>query len=127
MLQADPLWRRKQTASQLFQVFLMRLIVFLKARRITLPALVMQAEADKAVVVETNRKFYEVLASRDTTWKGYPNYSHDSEFERDRSQLDHDIMNWKLSIQLRPVMYALNLYVICCPIALPVEKRLKAR
>ncbi len=59
-----------------------------------LPALVMRAEADKAVVASTNRRFYETLASHDKSWKSYPNYAHDSEFERDRSQLDHDIVTW---------------------------------
>jgi len=94
MLLADPYWQRKQTASMLFQVFLMRLVVFLKARLLTLPALFMQAEEDKSVVAATNRKFYESTVSKDKTWKTYPGYSHDSEFERDRSQLDDDIVNW---------------------------------
>ena len=94
MLQADTFWRRKQTAACLFQLLLMRLATFLQARRITLPALVMRAEADKAVVASTNRRFYETLASRDKSWKSYPNYAHDSEFECDRSQLDGDIVAW---------------------------------
>jgi acylglycerol lipase len=96
MLLADPYWRRKQTASMLFQVFLMRLVVFLKARLLTLPALFMQAEADKSVVAATNRKFYEATLSKDKTWKTYPGYAHDSEFEKDRSQLDNDIVTWIL-------------------------------
>lgn len=94
MLLADPLWRRKQTASMLFQVLLMRLLAFFKAKKITLPALVMQAGADKAVVAATNRKLFEALASQDKEWKTYPNYGHDSEFEQNRSQMDHDIIAW---------------------------------
>src|SRR5437588_3953826 len=94
MLQADSFWRRKQTASCLFQLLLMRLATFLKAKRISIPALVMRAEADKAVVASTNQRFYETLASSDKAWKSYPKYTHDSEFEHDRSQLDHDIVTW---------------------------------
>ena len=94
MLQEDPFWGRKQTAAFLFQMVLMRLAAFLKARRISMPALVMQAEADKSVVIGTNRKFYEALASKDKTWKTYPGYAHDSEFENDRSQLDDDVVTW---------------------------------
>ena len=59
-----------------------------------MPALVMQAEADKSVVIGTNRKFYEALVSSDKTWKTYPGYAHDSEFENDRSQLDDDVVTW---------------------------------
>ena len=94
MLQEDPFWGRKQTAAFLFQMVLMRLAAFLKARRISMPALVMQAEADKSVVIGTNRKFYEALVSSDKTWKSYPGYAHDSEFENDRSQLDDDVVTW---------------------------------
>lgn len=94
MLLVDSLWHRKQTARMLFQVVLMRLAAFSKAREITLPALVMQAEADKAVNIATNQKLYEALASQQKTWKTYPGYMHDSEFEHDRSQMDHDIATW---------------------------------
>ncbi|TMF44499.1 MAG: lysophospholipase [Chloroflexi bacterium] len=94
MLQNDPLWRQRQTASMLFQLFLMRLVALFKARKIATPALVMQAAADKAVVVATNRKLYEAMASQDKTWKTYPGYAHDSEFEHDRTQLDFDIVTW---------------------------------
>jgi alpha-beta hydrolase superfamily lysophospholipase len=94
MLNADPYWRRKQTASFLFQIFLMRLAVLKKAKLITKPALVMQAEADKAVVHEASHKFYTTLASTDKMWKTYPDYAHDSEFEADRSLLDNDVATW---------------------------------
>ena len=94
MLQADPFWRRKETASFLFQIFLMRLAILKRASTITIPALVMQAEADKSVVPEATHKLYETLTASDKTWKSYPGYSHDSEFEHDRSLLDDDIVTW---------------------------------
>ena len=93
MLQTDPFWRRVQTASFLLQILLMRSAVLKQARRITTPALVMQAEADKAVVAEASHKFYEALAGR---WKTYFGYAHDSEFEDDRSKMDNDIVTWLL-------------------------------
>ena len=64
------------------------------AKGITLPVLVMQAEEDKAVLATATRKFYDALASGNKTWKSYPGYEHDSEFEEDRSLLDDDIANW---------------------------------
>ncbi len=94
MLQADIFWHKQVTSSLLFQTLLMRLAMSSKAKAITLPTLVMQAEADKAIVIRANQKFYQALASQDKTWKTYPGYSHDSEFEHDRSQLDADILTW---------------------------------
>ena len=94
MLQADTFWRRKQTASFLIQILQMRLAVMRLAKSITLPVLVMQAEEDKSVLASATRKFYDVLASSDKTWKSYPGYCHDCEFEDDRSLLDDDIVNW---------------------------------
>jgi alpha-beta hydrolase superfamily lysophospholipase len=94
MLEADSFWRRSETATFLVQILLMRLGVLGKAKHVTIPALVMQAEADKSVVVSATRKFYESLASSDKTWKTYPNYAHDSEFEQDRLLLDADVVTW---------------------------------
>lgn len=94
MLQADPLWGKRQTASMLFQVLLMRLAALRKARSISIPALVLQAEEDTAVSKQTNRTLYERLASDDKTWKQYPGYHHDSQFEQDRSQMDADLIVW---------------------------------
>lgn len=94
MLLADPYWRRKQTASFLFQILLMRLAVVKKAKHIAIPALVMQAEADKTVVPAATHTFYETLVNGDKTWRTYPGYNHDSEFEHDRSQLDNDLVTW---------------------------------
>ncbi len=94
MLNADPYWRRKQTASFLFQILLMRMAVLKLAKRITLPVLVMQAGQDKAVLASGTHKLYEALASSDKTWKGYAEFSHDSEFEEEHSRMDSDIAEW---------------------------------
>jgi alpha-beta hydrolase superfamily lysophospholipase len=94
MLDADPFWLLKETASFLFQIFIMRSAVLDKAKQITIPALVIQAERDKSVVPEASHKLYETLASKDKTWKTLPNYEHDSEFEQDRSLLDNAIASW---------------------------------
>jgi alpha-beta hydrolase superfamily lysophospholipase len=94
MLQADTFWRRTQTSSFLVQILQMRLAVMKLAKSITLPALVLQAEEDKSVLITGTRKFYDALASSDKTWKGYPGYAHDSELEADRSLMDNDIMDW---------------------------------
>ncbi|HLX58984.1 MAG TPA: lysophospholipase [Ktedonobacteraceae bacterium] len=94
MLNADLYWRRKQTSSFLFQILLMRMAVLKLAKQITLPALVMQAGQDKSVLSSGTRKLYDALASADKTWKGYPEYAHDSELEQDRSQMDNDIVDW---------------------------------
>lgn len=94
MLDADPLWGRRQTASFLFQIFLMRSAIVQQAKHITIPALVLQAEQDKSVVAPASHKLYEALGSSDKTWKTYSGYGHDSEFEYDRSQMDSDIVSW---------------------------------
>jgi alpha-beta hydrolase superfamily lysophospholipase len=94
MLENDPYWRRKQTASFLLQILQMRLGILKQATRITIPALVMQAEADKSITLPGSKKLYEALASSDKTRKTYPNYAHDSEFENDRSQMDNDLASW---------------------------------
>ena len=94
MLNADTYWQRKQTASFLFQILLMRMAVLKLAKRITLPVLVMQAGQDKAILAAGTRKLYEALASSDKTWKGYAEFSHDSEFEEERSRMDIDIVEW---------------------------------
>ena len=94
MLQADSFWQRTQTSSFMFQVLLMRSVILKQARQITIPALVMQAEDDKAVLLEGSRKLYESLESSDKTWKMYAGYDHDSQFEEDRSQMDNDLVAW---------------------------------
>lgn len=94
MLNADPYWRRKQTASFLFQIQLMRMAVLKLAKQITLPALILQAGHDKAILIAGTRKLYNALGSRDKTWKGYEEFSHDSEFEEEHSRMDSDIAEW---------------------------------
>jgi alpha-beta hydrolase superfamily lysophospholipase len=94
MLQADTYWQRTQTASFLVQIFLMRQGMLKQARQIRLPTLLMQAEGDQVVLISASRKLYTALASSEKTWKSYPSYWHDSQFEADRSQLDNDIANW---------------------------------
>lgn len=98
MLEADPYWRREFTANFLLEIFRLRLQVLKLAGRITLPALVLQAEQDKSVVLAASRKLYDALGSQQKTWKVYAEYAHDTELEADRSQLDQDIVEW---IQMR--------------------------
>ncbi len=94
MLNADIYWHKQVTSSLLFQTTRMRLAMPSLAKAITLPTLFLQAEADTAIKIRANQKFYATLASQDKTWKSYPNYCHDSEFEADRSQMDADILAW---------------------------------
>ena len=94
MLQADSFWQRTQTTSFMFQVLLMRSTILKQARQITIPALVIQAEDDKAVQLAGSHKLYEALASSDKTWKTYAGYYHDSQFEEDRSQMDNALVAW---------------------------------
>ena len=94
LLHTDTYWCKKQTASFLFQIFLMRSAALKNAKLITKPGLVMQAEADKSVVSEASHNLYEKLASNDKTWKTFPGYAHDSEFEADRTLLDNVVVTW---------------------------------
>jgi alpha-beta hydrolase superfamily lysophospholipase len=94
LLQTDPYWQRTQTASFLVQILLMKQGILKQAQQINLPTLLMQAADDQVVVISASRKLYTALASSEKTWIAYPNYWHDSQFEADRSQMDHDIVNW---------------------------------
>ena len=94
LLHTDTYWCRKQTSSFLYQLFLMRSAVLKNAKLINIPGLVMQAEADKAVVFEASHNLYEKLASRNKSWKTFPGYEHDSEFEADRTLLDNEVVTW---------------------------------
>ncbi len=94
LLRTDTYWCRKQTASFLFQIFLMRSAALKNAKLITKPGLVMQAEADKSVVSEASHNLYEKLVSNDKMWKIFPGYAHDSEFEADRTLLDNEVVTW---------------------------------
>ena len=94
LLHTDTYWCRKQTASFLYQIFLMRSAALKNAKLITKPGLVMQAEADKSVVSEASHNLYEKLVSNDKMWKIFPGYAHDSEFEADRTLLDNEVVTW---------------------------------
>lgn len=94
LLHMDTYWCRKQTSSFLYQIFLMRSAVLENAKLISKPGLIIQAEADKAVVSEASRKLYENLASNNKRWKTFPGYEHDSEFEADRTMLDNEVVTW---------------------------------
>lgn len=94
LLETDPFWQREVTYSFLVQSLFMRRAIFALAKRIALPTLFLQAEADISVVAAINRKVYEALASRDKAWRSYPGYEHDSQFSQDRSLLDADLVQW---------------------------------
>ena len=94
MLQSDPYWTYERTKGFYWQINQMRMQVLARARQITIPVFVMQASDDKAVVAAASRKAYDTMPSRDKTWKEYPDYEHDSEFEIDRSAMDGDIAAW---------------------------------
>src|SRR2546423_1108397 len=94
MLQKDIYWRRKQTSTFLYQIFLMRSAKLQNAKLISKPGLVMQAESDKAVVSKASHNLYDMLASNEKKWKTLPAYAHDSEFEADRSLLDNEVVAW---------------------------------
>ncbi len=94
LLASDSHWVRAESASFLWQITLMRGKVLGQARRVTVPALVLQAGQDRSVVASASEEAFRQLGSADKTWKWYPAYAHDSEFEADRSALDDDIADW---------------------------------
>jgi alpha-beta hydrolase superfamily lysophospholipase len=85
VLNADPYWVRAPGASFLWQITLMRGKVLRQARRVTLPALVLQAGLDRWVVAAASEATFRHLGSADKTWKWDATYARDSEFEADRS------------------------------------------
>jgi alpha-beta hydrolase superfamily lysophospholipase len=95
LLEADTYWVKTQSASFLYQVGLrMRGQVMARAKEVRTPALVVQGEADRVVVQAATKQYFEALGSADKTYKTYPGYSHDCEFEPDRSALDQDLAAW---------------------------------
>lgn len=95
MLAADPNWVKHQSASFLYQVGLgMRGKLLDQAKAVRCPALVLQADGDKVVVIKQTRKMYDLLGTKDKTYKTYPGFSHDCEFEPERAVLDEDIAQW---------------------------------
>lgn len=95
MLDADKYWQHTQTAAFLYQVALrLRTTAMSRAASIRTPALVIQSESDLSVVPAASRRCYERLGSADKTWKTYPGFGHDFEFEPQRSALDADVAAW---------------------------------
>ncbi len=94
LLNDDPYWVRAESASFFWQITLMRSRVLSQARRVTLPVLALQAGQDRAIVASAAAEAFRQLGSADKTWKFYPDYAHDSQFEADRHMLDDDIANW---------------------------------
>jgi alpha-beta hydrolase superfamily lysophospholipase len=100
MLEADTYWVRSESASFFYQIGLrMRTAALRQARAVHVPALVVQCESDLSVIPAASRRAYEALGSQDKTWKTYPGFAHDCEFEANRSVLDHDIAQWVLRHQ----------------------------
>ncbi len=97
LLNADSYWVRQQSQSFLFQVTLMRGRVLAQARKVRAPALVIQAEGDQTLVQSATRRCYQELGSSDKTWKTYPEFAHDFEFEPRRDIVDADIAEWVLA------------------------------
>jgi alpha-beta hydrolase superfamily lysophospholipase len=96
MLNADTYWVRAESAAFFYQITQMRTRVLRLAREVRAPALAIQSEKDLAVVAAASRAAYEALGSADKTWKTYPGFAHDFEFEAGRAQLDDDLADWIL-------------------------------
>lgn len=95
LLESDPAWVRAQTASLLYQVGLkMRAQVLAQAAKVRQPVMVAQAAADRIVVIAATKQIFSKFPSSDKVYHEYPGYSHDSQFQADRSQLDNDIAEW---------------------------------
>jgi len=94
LLNADTYWVREETASFLYQITRMRMASLSQAKEVRAPTLVIQAEEDRSVIPAASKRAYDALGSADKTWKTYPGYAHDSEFEPDRVALDDDIAQW---------------------------------
>jgi alpha-beta hydrolase superfamily lysophospholipase len=96
LLKADPYWVTMRTKGFYWQITQMRGQTLARARAITCPVLVVQAERDAAVVPAATRKAFDLIPSTDKTYLTYPTYEHDAEFEADRSALDADLAEWML-------------------------------
>jgi alpha-beta hydrolase superfamily lysophospholipase len=97
LLNTDNYWVRHQSQSFLYQVTLLRQRVLAQARKVGTPALVIQTEGDRTLVQEATRRCYLQLGSKDKTWKTYPDFAHDFEFEPERGILDTDLADWVLA------------------------------
>lgn len=96
LLNDDRYWVGQQSKAFLVQLLGLRNGILKQAKLVRAPALVIQSEADRSVSQKHSRKLYDALGSADKTWKTYPGYAHDFEFEPDRSALDNDLADWIL-------------------------------
>ena len=96
LLTDDRYWVSQQSKAFLVQLLGLRNGFLKQAKQVRAPALVLQSEADRSVSKQHTRKLYEALGSSDKTWKTYPGYAHDFEFEPDRTALDNDLTDWIL-------------------------------
>ncbi len=94
LLRADPYWVRERTKGFYWQITRMRNKTLALAGKITCPTLFLQADNDLAVVPTATRKAFDRIPSTDKTYRTYPGYDHDSEFQPDRSAMDADIAGW---------------------------------
>jgi len=94
MLQSDPYWVSARTKAFYWQITMMRGQTLARARKITIPVLMQQSDNDKSVLASASRKAFDAIPSKDKTYKTYPDYVHDPEFQRDRVALDADIIAW---------------------------------
>lgn len=96
LLNDDRYWVSQQSKSFLVQLLRLRQGILRQARDVRAPALVLQSEEDRSVSKLHTRRLFEALASADKTWKTYPGFAHDFEFEPERSLLDADLADWIL-------------------------------
>jgi alpha-beta hydrolase superfamily lysophospholipase len=96
LLEDDRYWVRNQSGSFLYQITRMRMQVLPIARKVQIPALVIQTLGDRTLVQKATYQCYLELGSKDKTWKTYADMAHDFEFEPDRSVLDADMADWIL-------------------------------
>ena len=94
-LLADHFWVYERTKRFNYQIaFQMRGKVLEQAKKITIPALVIQGESDITVVPRESKHAFDLMASTDKTYLSLPGYEHDAEFHADRSQLDQALAAW---------------------------------
>jgi len=94
LLNADTYWVRNQSRAFLYQVTRLRQGMPKLASDVRMPALVIQCDGDTTLSQPATRAFYDKLASADKTYKTYPGFAHDFEFEQNRSVLDGDLADW---------------------------------
>ena len=59
-----------------------------------MPVLLQQAGADKFVIPEKNKEFFDNLGSADKTWKLYEGLYHQLYAEPEREQVLGDLYDW---------------------------------